>query len=385
MAKRGENIYKRKDGRYEGRYIKGRHPNGKPFFGYIYGYTYAQVKTGLITAKAAASRNKLIRTIGKGSLAELLVYWLEEIKRGNVKPSTYAQYHHRIYKQIIPSIGMIAVFRLNKEQVQVFTNRLVKDGLAPSTIKNVVGLLDSAMKYACDYKLTTVNPCIGLTLPSAEKSERKALDRMEQLRLERLLPACEKGLEKAVVLALYSGLRIGEACALRWKDIDLFSGTLAVRGTLQRVKAFEGASKTKIVLGAPKSQSSQRTIPLPPEVTNRLRKWSAGMNRDSFVLTDHDAPMEPRTLRARYKRAAKRADINAPFHALRHTFATRCLENNFVIQTLSELLGHASAQTTMKVYTHSVLAHKRLLIGRIRILSEEYEPSNEPSQTIAAY
>ena len=385
MARRGENIYKRKDGRYEGRYIKGYRLSGKPFFGYRYAYTYAEVKAALNVAKAAVGPNKLIRTVGKGSLAELLVYWLERVKRASIKPSTYAQYHHRIYKAIIPAMGPLPVYRLKKEQVQGFADQLTGSGLSPTTVKNILGLLGSVMRYACEHQLAFVNPCMGVTLPTAETPGCRALSRVEQLRLERLLPADRTGPEQAVLLALYTGLRIGEVCALRWRDIDLFSGILTVRGTVQRIKTFREGAKTHIALGTPKSRSSQRTIPLPPELIRRLCRWRAGVSDSCFVLTETTAPAEPRTLRARYTRLARKAGIHVSFHALRHTFATRCLENSFDIQTLSELLGHASAQTTMRVYAHSILAHKRLLVERLHILSEEYEPSNEPSQTAAAY
>ena len=212
-------------------------------------------------------------------------------------------------------------------------------------------------------------------------------------------------------------LRVGEVCALRWRDIDLSAGILTVRSSVQRIKNIEdGAAKTILLESMPKSRSSLRHIPLPDDLIKKLRRVrneaigqglsggrkglsgdnnglsggskglnkgkqdltgnSKGLSGDSYVLTGNSKPMEPRTLRARFKVIADKAGLNVSFHALRHSYATRCLEYNFDIQTLSELLGHSNVSVTMKVYAHSVFDHKKQLTGRIRILSERSSEKN---------
>ena len=386
MAKRGENIYKRKDGRYEGRYVRGHSVEGKTLFGYIYAYTYAEVKQSLTLAKAASKQAEPVRFIGKGTLGEFLLWWLKNVMRERVKASTYAQYQERIIHHIIPALGGVAVCKLSTEQVQEFVNVLSGKGLAASTTINIARLLRSAMQKAVELHVASVNPCDDVTLPNFEIKTRRALDRTEQVQLEQMAANAGKNVDIGVFLALYGGLRIGELCALRWRDFDLFSGTLTVRSTLQRIRNFEGgAAKTVLAESAPKSKRSMRQIPLPADVADKLRRYGKDAFGDNFILTDSIKPLEPRTLRARFDKIANNAGLSIPFHSLRHTYAARCLEHNFDIQTLSELLGHATANTTLTVYAHSVLEHKRLLTSRLCILSKIYEPSNEPSFASTAH
>jgi integrase len=378
MAKRGENIYKRKDGRYEGRYIKGREADGRPFFGYVYSHRYEEVKTALTLAKAASKQEEPVRLIGKGGMGEWLPFWLEHTSKEQVKPSTYAQYHERVYRHLIPALGEVPVSRLTRAQVQELVWELSGKGLAAATVSSIAGILCSAMKKAAELRLTMKNPCENLILPRSECKERRALDRAEQIRLEKRLSFGGESVETGVLLSLYAGLRIGEICALRWRDIDLFGGSLTVRGTLQRMKNLGSGPKTVLLEGPPKSRRSHRSIPLPAALTDKLRRRAK--SADCYVLTGSSEPIEPRTLRARFSKLAAQAGLDIPFHSLRHTYATRCLELNFDVQTVSELLGHSGASTTMRVYAHSVFGHKRLLTERLSILSETDEPSNEPSE-----
>ena len=386
MAKRGENIYKRKDGRYEGRYIKGRKVDGKPIFGYIYAYTYSEVKTRLVQVKAAANNDKSIRIIGKGTLSDFLYYWLENITKERVKESTYARYCERIYGYIIPALGDLTIYKISKAQIQNFVDGLSNKGLAPSTVVGITQVLCSSMKKASELNLTKTNPCLGIILPSVNIKEASALDRSEQIKIEQLAISAGTSLELGVFLSLYTGVRIGEVCALRWRDIDFFTETIAIRNTVQRIKNFgNGEAKTMLLEDAPKSKRSLRRIPLPAEIADKLRHYSKGIPSDYYILSGSAKMMEPRTLRAQFHKITAKAGLPIPFHTLRHTYATRCLEHNFDIQTLSELLGHANATITMRVYAHSVFEHKKLLTSRIQILSKNYKPSNEPSAIAAVY
>jgi integrase len=377
MARRGENIYKRKDGRYEGRYIKGRNISGKPVFGYVYARSYAETKQILTLAKASSERRENVQIVGNGTLADFLSVWLNSTIRERVKLSTYAQYHARIHQYILPALGRIPVSRLTKEQVLAFIRELQVRSLAASTIRNIMGVLCLAMKYAADSRLTIANPCDRLALPQPDVSERRALERTEQVKLEQLLTYADSSVALGVLLSLYTGLRIGEICALRWDDVDLAARTLTVRSTLQRIQSFgDYRSKTVLVTGSPKSKRSFRCIPLPAGLTDRLRSCA----KEGYVLSGSETPVEPRTLRARFAKLREKIGLNVPFHTLRHTYATRCLEYNFDIQTVAELLGHSTANTTMKIYAHSVSEHKRMLTERIQFLSEIDKPSNKPSK-----
>ena len=376
MAKRGENIYKRKDGRYEGRYIKGRRMDGKPLFGYIYGYTYSEVKIRLNMEKAAVRQDKALHVFGDGTVACYLQFWLTRILPDRLKPSTLARYRENIRLYILPEIGNMQISKVTSHKIQHIVHKLTDSGLSPATVTGVVRLFSSAMKQAVELKLAAHNPCDGVTTPVIERTPARILNRQEQIKLERQAAMTGAGAETGILLALYAGLRIGEICALQWRDIDFFQKTLTVRATLQRM-GCEQERKTILLKGTPKSKSSARCIPIPPDLMDKLLKHKNESGGDCYILTNTLKPVEPRTLRARFARLSSKAGISVPFHTLRHTFAARCLECHFDIQALSEIMGHSNAGITLRVYSHSVLEHKRMLTDRLRILSNK--PSNEPS------
>lgn len=387
MARRGENIYKRKDGRYEGRYFKGRNINGKILFGYIYGRTYTEVKQRLIKLKN--SNPKLNVLNDKSELYETvydyMTYWLKEYAEKNVKESTYIRYYERIHGYIIPAIGNLKLSKVSQEVVKSFIDNLKNRKLSVSTIKGVYTLLNSSMKKAVLMQLISSNPCENIKMPSMEKKELNVLNRSEQIAIEIAASGHSKMAEIYTIVSLYTGLRIGEICALKWQDIDLYAGTLFVRSTLQRIKNIDSEidSKTIIIEGTPKSENSYRNIPISLDIVKKLKNYKAitnNPNNKCYVLSGNLKPIEPRTLRYDFKRYLKSNNIpDISFHTLRHTYATRCIEYNFDIKTLSELMGHSNVSTTLKVYTHSVTEHKRDLSERIRILSQFNEPSNKPS------
>jgi integrase len=161
------------------------------------------------------------------------------------------------------------------------------------------------------------------------------------------------------MLCLYTGIRVGELCGLQWDDIDLASGVMRIRRTVQRIQSDAADSKTALVYSAPKSNTSARTIPLPAMLIVLLQRHRSRRDCD-FVLSHNGNPVEPRNVQHHFKRLLGIADIkDVGFHATRHTFATRALESGFDVKTLSEILGHANATITLKQYAHSATEHKR--------------------------
>ena len=139
----------------------------------------------------------------------------------------------------------------------------------------------------------------------------------------------------------------------------------------------------------PKSSSSVRLVAIPDDMLKLLKTTTQHIQRDSYLLTSRDTPMEPRTLQYRYRKLLERCGIRyRNFHALRHTYATRCMENGVDIKSLSELLGHADVRTTLQTYIHSSLAHKRQAVQSICFLPMEGAgsvliPSKIPSEISA--
>jgi integrase len=166
---------------------------------------------------------------------------------------------------------------------------------------------------------------------------------------------------------MFTGLRIGEICALKWSDVDLENGILHISKTAMRIQTPTEKSKTAVKITAPKTANSIRDIPLPNFL---VKKLSAVMKSDDcYVLSGNSHLVEPRCLSYRFKSILKKANLpSIKFHALRHTFATNCLQKNFDIKTLSEILGHSSVDTTMRIYVHTSLERKRECMDLIRPL-----------------
>lgn len=360
MARRGINIYLRKDGRYEGRYIKGHKTDGGPIYGSVYARKYQECKEKLVQAKVLhVNRDRAVKTCGTGSVSEYIMYWLYGIVRQYIKQSTFSSYAAIVDKWIKPMAGSLKLCKVGKEDVQRFVNVLMDGELSAGTVRNIYRVLYSAMKTAQAHGYVHVNPCEGVSLPESERKEARLLSVEEQKRLERTAKTDRNGFP--VLLSMYTGLRVGEICALKWSDVDLERGVIRVSRTIQRIRAVspDALTKTVLITGSAKSRNSSRTIPLPVCI-KKMFEERKNMSSSEYVFTCKKHPLEPRILQYRFKALLRKAglgDIN--FHALRHTFATRCMELCFDVKTLSEILGHASAKMTLDRYGHSQIEHKR--------------------------
>jgi len=356
MARRGENIYKRKDKRWEGRYIRGRRPDGRIIYGYVYGKTYSEVRTRLLPFKYRYSAWAGERTGFDGTVADWAVYCMESILKSDIKQSTYAYYHGMLNNHILLRLGTKKLCSLTKSSIQEFVDTLSREGLGSGAVRSIFGLLNRFLKKAVRKGALLVNPCEDVILPKKAKPNIAVLTVAEQKQLEQAALRDKYGLP--VLLALYTGMRIGEICALKWADIDLETGILHVRRTVQRIACQNENHKTKLVFGAPKSETSNRLIPLPSQLHSVLS--NAYTHSDGkYVVSCREGVAEPRVVRYRYTQILKKAGIRPiRFHALRHTFATRCMELRFDVTTLSRLLGHSSVKMTLDIYTDSLLEHK---------------------------
>lgn len=362
MSKKGENIYKRKDNRWEARYIKGYQPSGAPKYGYCYGKTYREAKQKVTAAKAAMITGKVLAT---ASRKRRFSYYCDEwllLNRSRVKPSTYVKYCGILEKHIKPKLGGCLVQALSSVIIEQFGHELLfEEELAPKTVKDILTMLHSIIKYTARQFPDTF-PSVEIIYPKIPKKEMRVLTREEQTRLVQYLLNDMDGCKFGVLLALLTGMRIGEVCALRWENISLTEQTIKVRSTMQRLRDFDdtNANRTKIVISDPKSETSVRVIPL-TEYAARLCKTQQCGKRDAFVLTGESGRyIEPRTLQYRLEHYTADCGLEGVhFHTLRHTFATRCVEVDFEIKSLSEILGHSSPRITLERYVHSSMELKR--------------------------
>ena len=292
-------------------------------------------------------------------------------RRDIVKPSTYALYSGAISKHILPALGNIRIDQISNEQLEFFFRNKLSHGrldgtggLSAKSVSDLRGVIKLILEYAYDQALLDRHitlPKIGGYTPAIE-----TFSHAEQALLESKLFAAEEPFALGIILSLYGGLRIGEVCALTWDDIHFDVGTVAVQKTLIRIQdtSPNAPRKTKLILETPKTPCSNRVIPLPEFVLAHLRA-KRGLP-GTYVLSGTLHFVEPRCCLGKYKRFLKSAGVaDHTYHALRHTFATRCIENNVDVKSLSEIMGHASVTITMQRYVHPSMDLKRAQINKL--------------------
>lgn len=360
MAK-GENIFKRKDGRWEARYIKGHELSGKIKYGFCYGKTYKEAKEKVTRAKAALLNGKSTPAVNsRHRFSWFCDEWFESGKK-RFKESTCVKYKNILDRHIKPRLGSCFPLGMNDALIDQFANELLyEEELAPKTVKDILVVVRSILDYTAR-RFPETFPRININYPKESKKEMRVLSREEQTRFSKFLLDDMDASKFGVFLALLTGIRIGELCALRWENISLKDNTIKICSTLQRLKDVSSNQerKTKIVISSPKSDTSTRTIPITESVAGLCRKMNP-QSPAAFVLTGTSHYMEPRTLQYRMERYTEICGLEGVhFHTLRHTFATRCVEVGFEIKSLSEILGHANTTITLDRYVHSSMELKR--------------------------
>lgn len=364
MARRGENIYKRKDGRWEGRYVIGRKPNGRTAFSYIYGKTYTEVKKKLEICKADRTLAKTIdrseEIYRDGSIGAWLEFWLEAVIKPEVKYSTYAVYRGQVERHILPSAGKIKLKNMNNKTMEIVYNAILDKNITTATAQNICKRFMAALCSARDRKLISGLPLLPYKKKKYKRKKPRFMTLNEQKRIEEKLDD-KKSKDLAVLLALYSGSRVGECCGYTWQDFDPLTGGIHVSHSIQRVSLYhQQKQKTKLLLTETKSDSSRRFIPLPRflvKILVQFKKANQAMGSD-YIFGAGRKAMDPRVLQYHLTRVTESIGLQGiHFHTLRHTFATRFIEKNGDMQALKEILGHSSAKITLEWYGHSTKQH----------------------------
>ena len=364
MAKRGENIYKRKDGRWEGRFIKGYDLSGKAQYGYVYAHTYSNVKEKLYQKKGV--RSQLTDNSAKILYRDLIIAWLNALQI-NIKESTYARYYHLIHSHIIPWLGKYQLELITNHIIEEYIAYLVQDGringlggLSQKTASDIFSLIKRSMDYAIQNGYRVNCNLTKMTIKKTKK-ETRVLSQQEQEKLLFYLTSDMDRTKLGILICLYTGIRIGELCALKWEHFNFEVGILTIKQTMLRIQNVHNSSgdKTKIIITKPKSSCSIRDIPIPNFLLLHMRQF-VGLPTDYILTGMNDKYVEPRTMQNRFYSCTKKCGIeDANFHSLRHTFATRCVELGFDVKSFSEILGHANVNITLDRYVHSSLDLKR--------------------------
>ena len=292
--------------------------------------------------------------------------WIEN-KKDYVKESTYANYLLAMHNHIIPAFYGVEMSDITNHRIQEVIRLWSKagklegkGGLAVKTIKDMIVVLKMCIKdYEEQHELTSRRYSIRYPI-TYEKGGIEVWSKEEQ---GRVLELVEKNLNSETLgyaIALCTGMRIGELCALKWSDIDLLNRVIHIDKTLQRIylKTEIGRGRTKVIITTPKSEKSVRSVPISSTLLVLLEQMKKG--DEKYVLTGESTYIEPRVYREHYRKFITKYGITPiKFHALRHTFATRCIENGADYKIVSELLGHSSVNLTLNLYVHPNMEDKR--------------------------
>lgn len=354
MSKRGENIHKRKDGRWEARILT---ETGK--YKSVYASSYHLVKEKAKQPQICKAENMSIKNI---SFEQMCKIWLKECELKN-KQSTIARYNGIINKHLVPYFNN----KIDRNTINSFVKyKTFQCKLSAKTVQDITAVLIQILKYA--ERESIIEPInYDIIRPKIVKKELEVLTPSEQ---EVLINKIKQNINQdniGILLSLYAGLRIGEICALQWKDIDLKNGIISITKTMQRISVSNQEHKTQIIIDTPKSQKSVRTIPVPDFLLPELKRLSFCCSSNAFVLTGSEKRfIEPRSYQYKFKKILESSKIrNINFHALRHTFATRAVEQNIDIKTLSEILGHSTVGFTLDRYVHPSFELKKQSIEKL--------------------
>lgn len=376
MPRRGENIYKRKDGRWEGRYLYAYNIDGKAQYKYVYAKSYSQVKEKMISLQ---SINPLLNTMTQNKDKQNYDYWLNEwlqYKKLSVKDSSYIRYKNLIENHILKQLGKYPISKISTDLLKQYISNELNNGrkdksggLSEKTMTDILIIIKESLRYAQSCGINIICSFDNISIKKASH-EMRVLNNLEFERLTSVICNNTDRYKLGVFICLYTGIRIGELCALQCKDISLEDKTLRIDKTMQRLQ-YENKDltvKTRVVVTAPKSYSAIRVIPLPDFAIDVIKPFIC--NSNSFILSGSSKKIvEPRIMQYKFKSYLKEANIeDANFHSLRHTFATRCIEIGFDVKTLSEILGHSSVKITLDKYVHSSLDLKRSNMDKLKLL-----------------
>ena len=307
------------------------------------------------------------------------LFFTEREQKRKLKESTVSRYRYVVRQYIQPQLGAAPLYTLTEERVAAFYQRLQGQSLSPKSARDVGVLLRAILRTATKRGCS----CTGVNaeLPICKKRQVEIFTEPEIVQLAHHIMDAPDLTGLGVLLTLNSGLRLGELCALRWSDIDLHAGFLRVEREVQRL--YE-QGRTRLVVQPPKSESSLRRIPLPADILSLLTAHNPKNAGSVCLLTGAAAPLEPRTMQNRYRALLKRAGVPyRNFHALRHTYATRCIEQNVDVKSVSEMLGHSDVRITLQTYVHVSLRHKQQAVQSICFLplfgNGDLAPSEIPS------
>lgn len=368
MARHGENIRKRIDGRWEARYISSYDDQGKAIYKSVYGHSYDEVRKKRDEQSTAASAHQKDLTF-----AQAAEQWLNH-KKDSVKISTYNQYYNQCHMHLFPTLRNRKFSSITCNDLNTLLKQKENDGYSKRTLIMIRTILKMIILYAKKNHIRCAD-FDDLYMPQKPARTVEAFTVNEQKIISDCLFRTHDPYSLACLISLYCGLRIGEVCALQWKDISFITETITISKTLLRIQNKDSNMKrrTEITLQNPKTVTSGRIVPVPDFLIEEMKNYRSD-DPSVYVITGTVTPMEPRQCLRRFKKLISALDVSDySFHACRHTYATRCIELGIDAKILSEMLGHTSVKTTLDRYVHPSIDVKKQQVNKLKILTGHHE------------
>lgn len=295
-------------------------------------------------------------TLTFGKVAE---EWLED-RRAKLREASVARYGHLLESYIYPYFKSLEISRITRRDIEFVCSELLeeggenKTGLSPKTVSDMFSVIKNVLNYASINYDASIPNMTNIHIKQEHKTMR-VFTVPEQLKLDRYLRFCPTPCNVGILVCMYTGIRLGEICALKWENINLSQRYITVNETAQRLQ--NGKQKSKIITLEIGNYCSRRKVPICDDLMEILLKNRCADN--AYLMTGTGDVLDPRTLRYRFKKILEELEIpDANFQTLRNTFAIRCVEAGMNIKSLSEILGHASVKQTMDKYVHPSMEDK---------------------------
>lgn len=369
---RGEGcVVRRKDGIWTARINIGRKANGKQNIKAFYGKTRLDAVRKLDEYKSLHRRGE--NETNSSYFDTYILYWLNNIKINELKPLSFDRLESTVMNHIIPTIGH---FRINEISDYIIQTEVINPKiktLSYSSIKKIRDSLNACFKYAIARRDLIHNPMSTVAMPSKSKFECKKIDIFTDEEIRKLIKVAKSKYKTGtlkykngwgIILMIFTGIRMGEAIALKWSDFDRERKQINVRRNIAIVKnrSNRGLSYNIIEQSTAKTSKSERTINLSEmayEALNQLEKTS----REYIMSTKDGNPIRPRNLQNMFDSMLKEANIpHKGLHTTRHTFASMLFKMGADIKTVSELLGHTDIRITSNTYIHLIEKQKQKTI-----------------------
>ena len=297
VPRKGENIYKRKDGRWEARYIH-HYENGKAKYVSIYGDSYGEAKAKRLEALSRQDKSRVSAVKQLAELDEICTLWLKS-RKPNVKESTYTRYVRIVTKHILPSFETHKLVKICSAEIDnVFIK--MKSYLSAKTVSDIRYVFKGIWTHGREHGY----PCCNLKFSKEKTKYSSKICVLPPEAVSKITSALKRKrnlVTLGIVFAMFTGVRIGELCGIRWGDIDLDNGYVHIRRTIERIANLDSDAnkKTKVIVSEPKTENSIRTIPLPSCLIDYIKVFKC--NDDRYILTATQKHTEPHTYYSRYK------------------------------------------------------------------------------------